>query len=133
MTAPPSDRPLGRRLLGVAWLLTRAIHSRASLPSFAALLAYGVGFVVTRNEHPSDGFYEAASQIIPVLFLVLVLEARLLRVHVIDPPQPSQSLLDYMEPTYRSEGVVLRLAMAAALRAGRTDVLDEIAKQLERR
>jgi hypothetical protein len=63
----------------------RAVKEAATRTGIAfayLLLAWGLGFGLAPDEAGS-GFYEAAAQIIPVLLLVLLLEARFFAMHVL--------------------------------------------------
>lgn len=71
----------------------------------AVLIAYSVTFLVTSNSRVTSEFFAAASQIIPVLLLVLAVEAQVFRWRM-----AGSSLLSTPKALYRDE----RKAQAAA-------------------
>jgi hypothetical protein len=103
-------------------LVQLAFPLRVGLPAATAIVAFVVGLAVGVNADAYEAtFYEATSQIIPVLLLVLAVEARFFRIDLVPFRRLRESfeaeLAEALEEN-RSSRDVLRAAMA--LQRGRS-------------
>jgi hypothetical protein len=106
------------------FLLRYAFPLRIGLPALATVAAFAIGLAIGIVSDPFETtFYEATSQIIPVLLLVLAVEARFFRIDLVPLKQVRASFRSELEEAMGGEASLRSVLRATrALPGGRSSI-----------